>query len=372
MIYRPTLEEVRGARILVVDDEPANVELVHSVLEPAGFTNLHGLTDPREVLALCRINQPDILILDLKMPHLDGFEVIRQIRSEFPDQFIPILVLTSDGSREAKQQALSSGARDFLTKPLSPSELRLRTANLIENRLLYKALERQMGGLETVVQERTAELEAARLEILERLATAAEYHDFETGEHTKRVGDLSAAIAERLGLDLGRVELVRQAAPLHDVGKIGIEHGILLKPGKLTPDEWETIKTHTVIGHEILSGSRNPLLMLAASIAMSHHESWDGTGYPNGLAGTNIPLEARIVSVADVYDSLTHERPYKGAWSREEAEAEISSLRGSKFDIRVVDAFFEVQGSSANTLPSPIAEIHSDAPREHTDSGVTR
>ncbi|MEN8143622.1 MAG: HD domain-containing phosphohydrolase [Gemmatimonadota bacterium] len=347
MIYRPTLEEVRGARILVVDDEPANVELVHSVLEPAGFTDLMGLTDPREVLALCRARQPDILILDLKMPHLDGFEVIRQIRAEFPDQFLPILVLTSDGSREAKQQALSSGARDFLTKPLSPSELRLRTANLIENRLLYKALERQMGGLEAIVQERTAELEAARLEILDRLATAAEYHDFETGEHTKRVGNLSAAIAEQLGLDFARVELIRQAAPLHDVGKIGIEHAILLKPGRLTPDEWETIKTHTVIGHEILSGSRNPLLMLAASIALSHHECWDGTGYPNGLVSTHIPLEARIVSVADVYDSLTHERPYKGAWTREEAEAEIASLRGSKFDARVVQAFFEVQGAGA-------------------------
>ncbi|MEE9207300.1 MAG: HD domain-containing phosphohydrolase [Gemmatimonadota bacterium] len=371
MIYRPTLEEVRGARILVVDDEPANVELVHSVLETAGFTQLLGLTDPREVLALCRSEQPDIVILDLKMPHLDGFAVIRQLQSEFPEQFLPILVLTSDDSREAKQQALSSGARDFLTKPLSPSELRLRTANLIENRLLYKALEKQMGGLEELVQDRTSELEAARLEILERLATAAEYHDFETGEHTKRVGDLSAAIAEQLGLDYARIELVRQAAPLHDVGKIGIEHAILLKPGRLTPDEWETIKTHTVIGHEILSGSRNPLLILAASIALSHHECWDGTGYPNGLASTNIPLEARIVSVADVYDSLTHERPYKGAWSREEAEAEILSLKGSKFDTRVVDAFFQVQGSNAKAAPSPFGQIRSYVPREHTDPGVT-
>lgn len=344
----PQPSEIASARIVIVDDNPANVELLKRVLEPAGYRNIVSTTDPRQVPRLCAAATPDLLLLDLRMPHMDGVEVIEALRAELPGfASLPVVVLTSDHSREAMQRALSCGARDFLTKPFSASEVRLRVANLIENRLLYLAVERHNRTLEDVVRERTAELEEARIEILQRLAIAAEYHDPETGEHTRRVGEDSARIAIDLGLPAAEVELIRRAAPLHDVGKIGIQDAILLKPGPLTCEEQEKCKLHTIIGERILSGSSIPLLNLAAEIALSHHESWDGSGYPCGLSREEICLPARIVSVADVFDSLTHERPYKEAWSDHRALDVIREQRGTKFDPRVVDAFLRAMMASA-------------------------
>ena len=336
-------EDLCEARILIVDDETANVELLKHVLEPAGFTNLVSTTDSRRVAELCEQGPPDLVLLDLRMPHIDGFEVLAQLPDLVDDfEYLPVLVLTSDTSREAKSRALSGGASDFVNKPLSPGEVRLRVTNLLQTRLLQLALRDQNETLERKVRQRTADLEEAQFEIVERLALAAEYRDDETGKHTKRVGVLSALLAKEFGWPEDRVEVIRRAAPMHDVGKIGIDSAVLLKPGKLTSEEFDHIKDHVTIGHGILSGSRFAMLQMAAEIALYHHENWDGTGYQAGLKGEAIPESARIVTVIDVFDSLTHRRPYKPAWPVDKTLEEIASLSGTKFDPRVVDAFFQL------------------------------
>jgi putative two-component system response regulator len=356
-------EKIRGARILIIDDEAPNVELLRRVLEPAGYENLVTTTDSRRVAELCATGEPDIILLDLKMPHVDGFQVLELLPAVVPDfEFLPVLALTSDTSREAKSRALSNGASDFVNKPLSPAEVRLRVFNLLQTRFLQLALRNQNQLLERKVRQRTADLEEAQFEIVERLALAAEYRDDETGKHTKRVGILSALLARELGWTEEQIEVMRRAAPLHDVGKIGIDSAVLLKPGKLTKEEFDHIKEHVTIGHGILSGSRFPLLQMASEIARYHHENWDGTGYQAGLKGEGIPESARIVTVIDVYDSLTHKRPYKEAWPVEEALAEITKLRGSKFESRVVDAFFSIHERGETDLaagaqrPEPTVE----------------
>jgi putative two-component system response regulator len=251
-------------------------------------------------------------------------------------------MLTADVSAETKQQALAFGAKDFVTKPFELTEVRLRIKNLLETRFLHLQLQGQNQLLEIKVRERTRDLEEARIESLQRLSLAAEFRDDATGQHTQRVGRVSALLAQALGLPDELVQLVRLAAPLHDVGKIGIADAILLKPGKLDPDEFRVMTTHTTIGGHILSGSQSPLLQLAEQIALSHHECWDGGGYPLGLRGEDIPLAGRIVSVADVFDALTHRRPYKEAWPAGDAAAEIERQGRSKFDPRVVEAFLKL------------------------------
>lgn len=337
----------RDVRILIIDDEEMNIQLLERIFEPAGAAAVISTTDPRRALDLYREHRPDLVLLDLKMPHLEGHEVLAQLREDTPaDAYVPILVLTSDGSGEARRRALSGGANDFLTKPFSPVEVRLRTQNLLETRFLHLALKDHNRLLEQRVRERTAELvrrteelEDARIEILERLARAAEFRDDETGLHTRRVGRVSALLAETLGLPRADVELIRRAAPLHDVGKIGIPDAVLLKDGRLTPEEFEIMKSHTVIGAEILSGSHVALLAVGREIALTHHERWDGRGYPVGLAGERIPLAGRAVAVADVFDALTHPRPYKRAWSADAAVAEIQREAGGQFDPEVSRAF---------------------------------
>lgn len=331
------------ARIMVVDDDAPNVELLERILEPEGYRHVEAVTDPRVALSSCNEHPPDLLLLDLRMPHVDGLEVIHNLRNGLaPQDFPAIIVLTSDNSRKAKQEALASGAFDFISKPLSPYEVRLRVANAVDHRLLQRALVRQNEALERMIEVRTDELEDARIQILERLAIAAEFHDPDTAAHTRRVGELSGRIAGRMELPRRRVELLRRAAPLHDVGKIGVSSDLLRKSGPLTEEEFQHVKLHTTIGARILSGSRIELLDMAADVALFHHERWDGGGYPAGAGGEAIPLEARIVSLADVFDSLTHVRPYKRAWSVFETLKEIEREAGSKFDPTVVEAFLDV------------------------------
>jgi len=326
---------LKNARILIVDDELANVRLLEIVLQGAGFTNLQSTTDARQALPLYLTMQPDLLLLDLHMPHLNGFEVMKQLSSRVADSsFLPILVLTADSTPATKRQALADGAKDFLTKPLDTTEVLLRINNLLHTRFQNVLLEEKVG-------ERTRELEEAQTETLQRLALAAEYRDDDTGMHTRRVGHVAAILAAGLNLPPERVALIQQAAPLHDVGKIGISDSILLKPGKLTSEEFATMKNHTTIGAGILSGSRSPLLQLAEEIALAHHEKWDGSGYM-GLAGDKIPLAGRIVAVADVFDALTHERPYKKAWPVEEAVAEIQAQSGRHFDPAIIEVFLSL------------------------------
>jgi putative two-component system response regulator len=328
-------QTLHEAQILIADDQEANVRLLEEILTGVGYTRLVSTIDSREIVHLFTQVQPDIVLLDLMMPDPNGFEVMRQLKLLAPSgNYCPILVLTADVSKESKREALRMGASDFLTKPFDSTEVLLRIKNLLETRFLHLQLEDK-------VRERTQELQNAQVEILKRLARAAEYRDDHTGQHTERVGHLSALLAGVLGLPHDRVELIRLAAPLHDIGKIAIGDNILLKPGKLTPDEFEVMKTHTTIGAAILSRGRSELVKMAEEIALVHHERWDGTGYPRGLKGDGIPIEGRIVALADVFDALTHERPYKRAWPVEEAIAEIRKESGKRFDPQIVRAFIE-------------------------------
>ena len=331
----------KHARIMIVDDEPGNVSLLKRLLERAGFHKLDSTNDPREAVALYVETRPDLILLDLHMPHLDGLAVMDRLNEIVEASYMPILMLTGDISPEARRDALSRGAKDFVNKPFNADEVLLRIRTLLETRFLYLQIQSQNQMLEAKVRERTRELEAAQIEIIERLARAAEFRDDNTGQHTERVGQMAALLARELGLADSEVSLIRRAAPLHDVGKIGIPDSILLKLGKLTPAEFELVKTHTTIGARILSGSRFALLRMAEEIAFSHHEQWDGRGYA-GLAGDQIPLAGRIVTVADVFDALTQKRPYKAAWPVEEAVAEIERQRGRQFDPNVVDAFLRI------------------------------
>ncbi|MGH2840269.1 MAG: HD domain-containing phosphohydrolase [Solirubrobacteraceae bacterium] len=323
-----------------MDDDRANVLLLARLLERWGYTNVTSTTDSREVVALCERLEPDLLVLDLHMPSPDGFELMELLAPWSAAQgYVPILVLTADASETAKERALSFGAKDFLTKPLEATDVRLRVRNLLDTRRLHFELQSQNARLEERVKARTSDLEQSRHEILDRLALAAEYRDDDTHQHAQRIGRTAGLVARQLDLPTTTVEHIRRAAPLHDIGKIGIPDRILLKPGKLTDDEFAVIRTHTTIGAQMLSGSAAPMLQLAEEIALTHHERWDGAGYPNGLDGERIPIPGRIVAIADVFDALAHDRPYKRAWPIDAALAEIEDQRARAFDPDIVDAF---------------------------------
>jgi len=331
----------RNARILIVDDEERNVEILQRILSRAGFTRVETTTDPRTVSQLYVEQRPDLILLDLHMPHVDGLQVMDQLNEIAEASYLPILILSGDLTPEARREALSRGAKDFVGKPFMQDELLLRIRTLLETRLLYLQIQTQNHLLEAKVRERTRALEQAQIEILERLAAAAEFRDDNTGQHTQRVGQMSALLARQLGLPDTQVALIRRGAELHDVGKIGVPDTVLLKIGRLTPDEFEIVKTHTTIGARILSGGKFPLLRLSEEIAFTHHERWDGSGYA-GIRGGDIALAGRIVAVADVFDALTQQRPYKPAWPVADAIAEIDRQRGKQFDPDVVDAFLRV------------------------------
>ena len=322
--------DVAAARVLVLEDEPDLATLLEMQLRHAGFGEILTLLHARGVDEVFDSFQPDIVLTDLHMPGATGFDVISTLRRKAVGEYLPIVVLTADVERETKHRALDAGATDFLPKPVDGTELRLRLNNLLETRTLYRALRDQNAHLEQRVQARTRDLEIAKLEILERLARAAEYRDDATGQHAQRVGDTAAALAEALELPSEQVLLIRRAAPLHDVGKIGVPDSILLKPGALTASEFEVMKRHTKIGAKLLAESIAPQLRLAERVALTHHERWDGRGY-GGLRGEEIPLVGRIVAVADAFDAMTHDRPYRSALDMEEAIERIRADAGSHF-----------------------------------------
>jgi putative two-component system response regulator len=332
--------KIESMRIVVIDDEPSNVALLERILEWSNYRNVESFTDPELALAHVRQRPPDLVLLDLQMPKMSGFTLLEQLRSaDFEDNLIPILVFTADINPETRIQALSLGATDFLTKPGEAAEIMLRVRNVLEIRYLHHELRRHNLELEVLVKERTSQLVTSRLDALERLALAAEYRDDDTGEHTRRVGRVSSEIARLLKSPEATPEVLALAAPLHDIGKVGIPDAILLKPGKLTTEEFEVMKSHTTIGARILGGSDVDIFAVAASIALNHHEKWNGSGYPNGIKGEDIPLTARIVCVADVYDALTHGRCYKEAWPLEKAAMFIRERSGHEFDPEVVHVF---------------------------------
>ena len=335
----------QSSRILIVDDEEVVLDYLTTALR--SFNDLDdleitGTSDGRHALELCRRSEPDLMVLDLHLPGLDGFEVLTRLRRQSDHEaYLPVVAITADRSAETRLRALRAGATEFLSKPFDLLEAQLRIHNLLEMRRLHLRVAGQKHELERTVRERTGDLERLWLTTVERLALIAEFRDDITHKHTIRVAQSSAAVARELGLPDQEVELIARAAPLHDIGKVGIPDRLLLKPGALTEEEFEEMKEHTEIGARILTGTSSPMLELGRQIALYHHERWDGQGY-RGVHGASIPLGARIVAVTDVYDALTNARPYKEVWPVDRALAEIKRERGKHFDPEVVDAFLRV------------------------------
>ncbi len=360
----PTNEENRTPRdacVMIIDDESINIEIVKAYLEEEGFENLIATTQASQAMDMLREHRPDIVLLDIKMPEISGLELLRMMRSDRDMMMIPAIVLTAANDPQVKLQALRLGASDFLAKPVDPSELTLRLENVLAVKAYQDHLADYSEKLERQVQIRTEELVHSRQEAIHCLARAGEFRDDDTGRHVTRVGRYSALIAAELGFPQAAVDLIEQAAQLHDVGKIGIPDAILHKPGKLDPQEFEIIqehcnigrriinplsheesirlKTHTSVGLQIMGSTNSPVLRLASVIAATHHEKWDGTGYPKGLAGNAIPIEGRIVAVADVFDALSSARPYKEAFPLDRCLKILADSRSKHFDPRVLDAF---------------------------------
>ena len=351
------------ACILIVDDEPPNVRVLKRVLAAAGYRRVTAITTPRDAIAQFAVINPDLLLLDLHMPEIDGMAVMERLRAQMPtSEYFPILMLTGDASPQACQRALAMGASDFVAKPFDMHEVLLRIRNLLETRSLHRQVAEHNHELERRVRERTAELHTAQLDTIARLALAAEFRDDETGRHTQRVGALSELLARAMGWSDADTALLGLAAPLHDVGKIGIPDAILLKSAMLTVGERKTMEQHTRIGAKILSGGRSSVIQLAEKVALSHHERWDGQGYPERRSGAAIPSAARIVAVADFFDATVHDRVYRKAWPMDQVLAAIAAMSGNAFDPEVARLCSrpEVQQAMVVTtrpVPSPFDPV---------------
>ena len=338
-------------RVLVVDDQPDTRKLLQRILANLGYQT-ETAQDGLEALAKLELDI-DLVLLDAEMPGLDGFAVTERIRQNPRLIHLPIIMVTGLGGKEDRLRAVEAGVNDFISKPFEIHELRLRSQWLLKLKEASDLLKQHQAELERTVEKRTAALRRAleemataqrrthdaHLDTIRRLVIAAEYKDRDTAAHIERIGQFSEVIARALKLSPGRIETIRHAAPMHDVGKIGVPDAILLKPGQLTPDEWEIMKRHTVMGARILHGSPSDVLQAGEEIALSHHEKWDGSGYPNGLRGDAIPLGGRICAVADVFDALTNHRHYRDALPNQTAYDMIETQAGRHFDPEVVAAF---------------------------------
>lgn len=315
--------------ILVVDDTPGNIDVLSAILRTS--YKVKAAVSGEKALALAQAKPaPDMILLDVMMPGMDGYEVLRRLRADPCTASIPVIFVTALADEGDEYKGLELGAVDYITKPISPSIVQARVRT-------HLALHQQNRELEHKVQERTEELQRTRLEIIRRLGRAAEFRDNETGLHVIRMSHYSRLLTEAVSSSDGWADLVFNAAPMHDVGKIGIPDHILLKPGPLSAAEWEVMKTHPVIGGQIIGDDPSELMRLSRIVAEHHHERWDGSGYPGGLKGSDIPLAARIVALADVFDALTSERPYKTAWTVERAVAHIEHHSASHFDPALVN-----------------------------------
>ena len=333
-----TTHETERMKIVIVDEE-SQLGFLESTLKRAGFANVYALPDPRLVRDVVNVEHPDLLILNTDLPRMNGLEVMGMLRKKLlPGSVFPVLVLSADSRAETREALLKAGAEDVLKKPLNAEEIISRIKTSLETRLSYLELRGQKETLERLVQERTLQLEEAHIEMLTRLARISEHRDDQSGEHVWRVAALSAMLAREMNCDGTFVDLILRAARLHDIGKTAIPDGVLLKPDKLTPEEFEIVKRHTILRAQLLTGSGSSLMQMAERIALSHHERWDGRGYPKGLRGKAIALEGRIVAVADSFDSMIYDRPFKRAQSVREAVIEIQNQRGRQYDPEVVDA----------------------------------
>ncbi len=342
-------ESTLTAKILIVDDKPVNVDLLETMLMMSGFSNVHSTTDSREVEALHSKDDYDLILLDIRMPYMDGFEVMQALSKDVSDDYLPVLVLTAQKDMQTRMRALELGAIDYVTKPFDNNEVLNRINNILLIRKLFNERKDYAVLLEKKVQERTQdllqrtlELEHTRHAIIRCLGRAGEYRDNETGNHVIRMSKSSEVLALAAGLSKEQAELIVNASPMHDIGKIGIPDRILLKPGKLDKDEWQIMQQHVAIGGEILSEDDSDIMKMAHTIAMSHHEKWDGSGYPQGIKGEAIPIEGRISAICDVFDALTSQRPYKKAWTVDDAQKLINENSGLHFDPSLVELFNKV------------------------------
>jgi two-component system response regulator RpfG len=329
-----------GARVVIVDDRSTARSLLEGLartLEPCVVVD--SFADPLDALAQMQRVTPDLIISDYRMPGMDGIEFTRRVRAERHLADVPLIIVTVVEDRQIRYQALENGATDFLTRPIDPQEYRARCLNLLALRRSQKMLAERAQWLEDQVMLATREVRTRERETLMKLAKAGEYRDEETGNHIIRMAKYARLIAEELRLTAMECDEIETAAPMHDIGKIGIPDLILLKPGRHTPEEQDIMRRHPLIGHGILTDSPSRYLQMGAVIALGHHEKFDGSGYPQGLAGEDIPLCARIVAVADVFDALTSDRPYKRAWSFQDALNFIRSESGQHFDPDCVRAF---------------------------------
>lgn len=326
--------------IMVVDDQSTGRAILEQVVKSLDErVEVEGFARPVDAVVWAARHIADLVLVDYMMPDMDGIELVGRLRSLPGYEHVPIVMITAQDDKAVRYAALDAGITDFLTKPVDARECLARCRNLLTLRRQQLALDDKRRLLEGMVDEATREIREREKETLLRLARAGEFRDEETGYHLIRMARYSRLIANAIGLERDEAETIELAAPLHDIGKIGIPDGILLKPGRLDAPEWDVMQRHPVIGHEILKGSASKYVRMGALIALGHHERYDGKGYPNGLEGDHVPLCARIVSVADVYDALTSRRPYKKAWKPDEAFEYLRAQRGKHFDPRLVDAF---------------------------------
>ncbi len=327
-------------RVLMIDDVDVNLKLLELMLKRMGHCEAVKFTNSKQGLAWAKDHEADLIIVDYMMPELNGMDFIVQLRAIPGRQDVPILMITANDQKQIRYRALDAGATDFLTKPVDSIEFMARASNLLQLGASRKALSDRAAWLDAEVRKATLEIVQRERETVFRLSKAAEYRDPETGTHILRMAHYSELIAKGLNLPKEQQELLLEAAPLHDIGKVGIADAILLKPGRLTVEEFEVMKQHALFGYDILKGSDSNVLQNGAAIALGHHEKFDGSGYPHGVLGEAIPIFSRIVAVADVFDALTSERPYKKAWSLESASEFIQAGSGTHFDPQCVASFF--------------------------------
>ena len=341
LIMTTALADIRNAKILIVDDNPLDISQLKLILENERYGNIFSTTNPLQVVPLFKKNQFDLILLSIQMPKISGIKILEQLSSIAKDNFLPVIVLCEEEDRLVLQQALAAGAKDYIPKPYDSWEVLMRIQNTLQTGQYYTRQVLRADLMENEIFKRTKEIRENQFEIVQCLGVAGELRDNETGAHVQRMSHVCALLAEKRGLGGRYAELLLNASVMHDIGKIGIPDSILLKAGKLTDTEWLVMQQHPKIGAQILGKHQTNLLVLARETALYHHEKWDGSGYPHGISGSNIPVAARIAAISDVFDALASDRPYKKAWPVEKAVNILKEESGKHFEPIMVDLFVE-------------------------------